>query len=137
LIQTYHPQHYALRHACAQDYAAFYKEEIRYRQNHLYPPFVSLGLLLLHGRDLKRVRNEAVELRKELDAANNERACRILGPAPAPLARLKNEYRIQILIKSRNRRQLRLTVDRALEAMFDRGLQTRSVNFEVDPVSIM
>jgi primosomal protein N' (replication factor Y) len=137
LIQTYHPQHYALRHACAQDYAAFYSEEIRYRKNHLYPPFVSLGLLLLHGRDLRRVRDDAVNLRKELDSANNERACRILGPAPAPLSRLKNEYRFQILVKSRNRRQLRGVVDKALKSMVERGLQPRSVNFEVDPVSIL
>ena len=137
LIQTYHPQHYALRHACAQDYAGFYNEEIRYRRNHLYPPFVALGLLLIHGREFKRLRDDATELRKELDAANNDRACRILGPAPAPLSRLKNEFRIQILIKSRNRRQLRLTLDKALKAMFGRGLQPRSVNFEVDPVSIM
>jgi primosomal protein N' (replication factor Y) len=137
LIQTYHPQHYALRHASAQDYAAFYADEIRYRKHHLYPPFVSLGLLLLHGRDVQRVRKDAVELRKELDTANTDRACRILGPAPAPLARLKNEYRFQILVKSRNRRELRAVVDTALKSMLDRGLQSRSVNFEVDPVSIM
>src|SRR5262245_64815271 len=41
IIQTYHPYHYALRHACAQDYEAFYEEELRYRQNHSYPPFVA------------------------------------------------------------------------------------------------
>src|SRR5207253_10260233 len=54
LIQTYHPNHYALRHACAQDYEGFYNEEIRYRQNHSYPPFVALASLLVHGRDLTK-----------------------------------------------------------------------------------
>jgi len=137
LIQTYHPDHYALRHACAQDYAAFYNEEIRYRQNHLYPPFVAIAMLLLHGKDLNRLRTDAVELRKELDLANQDRTCRILGPAPAPLARLKSAHRIQILIKSRNRRQLRTVTDAALKAMIDRGLNPRSVNLEIDPVSIM
>ncbi|HLE63858.1 MAG TPA: primosomal protein N', partial [Pyrinomonadaceae bacterium] len=122
LIQTYHPNHYALRHACAQDYAGFYTEELRYRQNHLYPPFVALGLLLVHGTDLQRVRSDAVELRKELDLANKDRSCRILGPAPAPLARLKGEHRFQLLIKSRNRRQLRLVAESALKAMIHRGL---------------
>ncbi len=137
LIQTYHPDHYALRHACAQDYAAFYNEEIRYRQNHLYPPFVAIAMLLLHGKDLNRLRTDAVELRKELDLANQDRTCRVLGPAPAPLARLKSEHRIQILIKSRNRRQLRAVTDAGLKAMIDRGLNPRSVNLEIDPVSIM
>ncbi len=137
LIQTYHPNHYALRHACAQDYAGFYDEEIRHRQNHSYPPFVSLASLLVHGPDLGKTRTEALELRKELDAANKERTSRILGPAPAPLARLKGRHRIQLLVKSRSRRQLRQVVDTALAAMAAKGQNLRSINLEIDPVSIM
>lgn len=137
LIQTYHPYHYALRHASAQDYAGFYEEEIRHRENHTYPPFVALASLLVHGSDLTRVRSEAVELRKELDRANGERAARILGPAPAPLARLKGEYRVQLLIKCRNRRELRRIIDEALKALAERKINLRSINVEIDPVSIM
>ncbi|MDQ3474522.1 MAG: primosomal protein N', partial [Acidobacteriota bacterium] len=117
LIQTYHPNHYALRHASAQDYSGFYREENRHRENHGYPPFVSLASLLLHGAALGKVRVDALELRKELDLANQERSCRILGPAPAPLARLKGEHRIQLLVKSRSRRQLRKVIDTALDAV--------------------
>jgi len=137
LIQTYHPAHYALKHARSQDYAGFYSEEIRHRQNHGYPPFVSLASLLVHGSDPKRTRAEAVELRKQLDLANEDRACRILGPAPAPLARLKGEHRIQLLVKGRSRRQLREVVDKGLEAVASRGISLRSINLEIDPVSIM
>ena len=137
LIQTYHPYHYALRHASAQDYAGFYEEEIRHRQNHTYPPFVALASLLVHGADIVRVRAEAVELRKELDRANTDRAARILGPAPAPLARLKGEYRVQLLVKGRNRRELRKIIDDALKALGERKISLRSINVEIDPVSIM
>jgi primosomal protein N' (replication factor Y) (superfamily II helicase) len=137
LIQTHHPNHYALRHACAQDYSGFYNEEIRYRQNHSYPPFVVLASLLVHGQDLSRVRAAAVTLRRELDLANNDRGCRILGPAPAPLSRLKGEYRIQLLIKSRDRRRLRAVADRALTAVVSKGVNPRSINFEVDPISML
>jgi primosomal protein N' (replication factor Y) len=137
LIQTYHPYHYALRHAGAQDYAGFYQEEIRHRQNHTYPPFVALASLLVHSADLARVRADAVELRKELDRANTERAARILGPAPAPLARLKGEYRVQLLVKGRNRRELRKIIDDALKAVSERKISLRSINVEIDPVSIM
>ena len=91
LIQTYHPNHYALEHASAQDYEGFYEEEIRYRQNHSYPPFVALASVLVHGPDLGKVRNDALEIRKQLDLANNDRSARILGPAPAPLSRLKGK----------------------------------------------
>lgn len=137
LIQTYHPHHYALRHACAQDYAGFYDEEIRYRQNHSYPPFVALASLLVHGPDLSRIRETALELRKELDLANGDRACRVLGPAPAPLARLKGEHRIHLLIKSKNRRRLRKLVDTAVSAVISHKHNPRTINVEIDPISIM
>jgi primosomal protein N' (replication factor Y) len=137
LIQTYHPYHYALRHACAQDYEGFYDEELRYRQNHSYPPFVALASLLVHGVDLGRVRADSLELRRQLDLANQERKCRILGPAPAPLSRLKGEHRFQILIKSRSRKNLREIADTALKSAADNGINLRSINLEIDPVSIM
>ena len=137
LIQTYHPYHYALRHACAQDYEKFYDEEIVYRQNHSYPPFVALATVLVHGTDLSRVRSDAVELRRELDKANRDRLCRILGPAPAPLARLKGEHRFQLLIKSRSRRQLRVVADAAMKGIAEQGVNLRSINLEIDPISIM
>jgi primosomal protein N' (replication factor Y) len=137
LIQTYHPYHYALRHASAQDYAGFYEEEIRHRENHNYPPFVALASLLVHGPDLTKVRADAGELRKELDSANEERLARILGPAPAPLARLKGEFRVQILIKCRNRRELRKIIDNALKSLAARKINLRAINVEIDPVSVM
>jgi primosomal protein N' (replication factor Y) len=137
LIQTYHPYHYALRHASAQDYAGFYQEEMRHRQNHTYPPFVALASLMVHGTEISRVRADALELRKELDRANPDRAGRILGPAPAPLARLKGEHRVQLIIKCRNRHQLRTIIDTALKALQERKVNLRSINVEIDPVSIM
>jgi primosomal protein N' (replication factor Y) len=137
LIQTYHPYHYALRHACAQDFAGFYNQEIQYRQNHSYPPFVALATILVHGPDLGRVRADSLELRKQLDAANEGRKCRILGPAPAPLSRLKGEHRFQLLLKSRSRRSLREVADIALKSVSEKGVNLRSVNLEIDPVSIM
>lgn len=137
LIQTYHPYHYALRHASAQDYDGFYQEEIRHRQNHTYPPFVSLASLLVHGTVLGRVRSDSVELRRALDAANTDRAARILGPAPAPLSRLKGEFRMQLLVKSRSRRALRQIVDQALRDAAEKKLNVRSINIEIDPVSVM
>ncbi len=137
LIQTYHPYHYALKHACAQDFEGFYNEEMQYRRNHSYPPFVALATLLVHGPDLGRVRTDSLELRKQLDAANEGRKCRILGPAPAPLSRLKGEHRFQLLLKSRSRRSLREVADAALKSASENGVNLRSVNLEIDPVSIM
>src|ERR1043166_9028410 len=95
LIQTYHPQHYALRHATAQDYRGFYEEEIRHRRNHAYPPFVALALILVRHKDPATVFRIAQQLRTALNNANRDHACRVLGPAPAPLSRLRGEHRVR------------------------------------------
>jgi len=137
LIQTYHPHHYALRHACAQDYRGFYEEEIRHRRNHGYPPFVALALLLIRHQDSARANAIAHQLRTTLVDANRDHACRILGPAPAPFARLRGEYRVQLLIKSRSRKQMRAVIDAALQQLEKVGNDLRSVTLEIDPVSMM
>ena len=138
LIQTFHPRHYALRHACAQDYEGFFDEEINYRRNLSYPPFVALASLLVHGDDLTRVQATADLLRGALDRANTDRACRVLGPAPAPLARLRGEHRVQLLLKSRSRPRLRTLVEMALgEAANTPGCDPGSINVEIDPVNLM
>jgi primosomal protein N' (replication factor Y) len=137
LIQTYHPHHYALRHACAQDYRGFYDEEIRHRRNHGYPPFVALALLLVRHKDAARANVIAHQLRNALAEANRVNACRVLGPAPAPFARLRGEHRVQLLIKSRSRKQMRAVIDSALQQLEKAGQDLRSVTLEIDPVSMM
>ena len=137
LIQTYHPHHYALRHACAQDYRGFYDEEIRHRRNHGYPPFVALALMLIRHKDAARANAIAHELRNALVKANEAHTCRILGPAPAPFARLRGEHRVQLLVKARSRKQMRAVIDEALKTFEQAGNDSRAVTLEVDPVSMM
>lgn len=138
LVQTYHPEHYALRHACAQNYMTFYDEEINYRRNMNYPPFVALASLLIHHENHTDAQSMAALIKRSLDEANTDRACRILGPAPAPLARLRGEHRLQILLKSRSRPRLRTLLDLALgNAMADKSYDSRRVNVEIDPVNLM
>ncbi len=137
LIQTYHPEHYAILHACQQDYAAFFEEEIRHRKNFSFPPFIVLASLLVHHEDFAKALDTANTLRTCLDASNKERHVRILGPAPAPLARLKNEHRLQILIKAKNRTRLRETIDFAIADAEAKGCEIRFVNLEIDPINLM
>jgi primosomal protein N' (replication factor Y) (superfamily II helicase) len=137
LIQTYHPEHYALRHASAQDYLGFYNEELRHRRNHGYPPFVALASLLVHHKELRQAQAIALRLRTALNEANADRAARVLGPAPAPLSRLRGEHRIHLLVKSRNRKNLRRVIDNALSRAELSDVELRSVSVEIDPVSMM
>lgn len=137
MVQTYYPEHYVLRHAIAQDFEGFFAEEVQHRRNLGFPPFVSLASLLIHHADLRVVIDLANRLRAAFDAANADRACRILGPAPAPLARLKNEHRMQLLIKGRDRRKMRTLIDQALADPKITAADMRWVNLEIDPVNLM
>ena len=137
LIQTFHPEHYALRHSRTQNYDNFYAEEIRFRQNLNYPPFVALASVLIKHTNYNFAFDNARIFRECLEKSNAEKNCIILGPAPAPLARLKGEHRLQILIKARNRAKLRETIDFALSDAQENFCDLRSVFVEIDPVNLM
>ncbi|MBA2378834.1 MAG: primosomal protein N' [Blastocatellia bacterium] len=137
LIQTYYPEHYALRHASEQDFDGFYTEEIRYRQRMNYPPFVVLASIMIKHRDQNYAMRSAKLLRDALDLSSPDRASRILGPAPAPIARIKNEYRFQIIVKSPSRVVLRETLDQAFARAETSGTDLKIVHLEIDPVSMM
>jgi primosomal protein N' (replication factor Y) len=137
LIQTYYPEHYALRHAKEQDYEGFYKEEIKFRERLGYPPFFVLASILIRHRDHAYASKQANLLRRSLDAANTEKQIRILGPAPASISRLKNEYRLQIILKGVSRRSLRTTLDVGIADAETHGCDLRTVYVEIDPVNLM
>ena len=137
LIQTYYPEHYALRHAVKQDYEGFYREEIKYRERMAYPPFYVLASIMIRHRDHAFAMRNANTLRRALDAANHAKHARILGPAPASLTRLKNEFRIQIILKGKTRRSLRELLDISLADAEHQGCDLRTVYVEIDPVNLM
>lgn len=137
LIQTYYPEHYVLKHALYQDYDGFYKEEISFRQKLSYPPFVALASILIKHSNYNYAFDHAQILKECLQNADTEKMCRILGVAPAPLARLKGEHRLQILVKARNRAKLRETLSFALHDAQEKFCDLRIVNVEIDPVNLM
>ncbi|MBA3631961.1 MAG: primosomal protein N' [Acidobacteria bacterium] len=137
LIQTYHPEHYALQHSRTQNYDDFYEVEINFRKKLNYPPFVALASILIKHENYNFAFDNAAILRECLQKANSEKNCIILGPAPAPLSRLKGEHRLQILVKARNRAKLRETLDFALVEAQEKFCDLRIVNVEIDPVNLM
>lgn len=137
LIQTFYPDHYALQHACTQSYEDFYAEEIRFRQKLGYPPFVALASILVHHANYNYAFDNAQILKECLQNANNQRQARILGPAPAPLPRLKGEHRLQMLVKAPNRKKLRELLDFGLHEAPEKFCDMRCVNVEIDPVNLL
>src|SRR5262249_22104949 len=114
LIQTYHPEHYAIEFAREQVYDRFYEHEIHVRSQMHYPPFVALINVLSHEREYAKASALAAEFAKQMRMADTERALRVLGPAPAPLSRLRGEHRLQVLVKTHNRRLAREAIDRTM-----------------------
>ena len=137
VIQTYHPEHYSLVCARAQDYDEFYRQEISFRRAMHYPPFNALINICAHDKEFDRANNTATDLAKALRDAARDSTLRILGPAPAPISRIKGEHRFQILIKARSRARAREALDMAMTKLLARGVNPRSISIEVDPVSLM
>lgn len=98
-IQTYEPEHYAVRHGANQDYVGFYQEESQLRQMMGYPPFGVLFSILISGADENTTRGGAERLCEILEKSNKDHTFCIMGPAPAMLHKFRGEYRQRMMIQ--------------------------------------
>ena len=114
IVQTLYPRHYSIRHACDQNYPAFYAEELTFRQAMRYPPAVAMINVVVKGRSRQAAMDGAGEIAAALRTRGLE-GLRVLGPAPAPLGRLKGEHRAQLFLKGTQRHAMR----KALSAVLD------------------
>ena len=106
-IQTYQPEHYAVKHAANQDYQGFFAEEILMRQMMGHPPFSSFFSILVTGEDQAEAELSARKLAEEIARADGEGIAMILGPVPAALPRFRGEYRYQLIVKAAEESALR------------------------------
>jgi primosomal protein N' (replication factor Y) len=135
IIQTLYPGHYSIEFACRQDYPAFFERELKFRRAMRYPPLVALINLVVRARTFSAAMNDAVDLAERLRHAAGDRAeFAVLGPAPAPLGRLRGEYRAQLFVKGANRRRMREAVVAAIAARPDLARRT---TVDVDPLSVL
>lgn len=100
LIQTYAPHHYSIRAAREQDYARFMRRELDLRRELMYPPYARMALVRIEGAEPGRVGQIAAKVAAELSRAAKPETTRVLGPAPAPIERIKQRYRWQVVVKS-------------------------------------
>lgn len=136
LIQTYYPEHYAIQDAVKQDYAAFYERETHFRRLMAYPPFTSLANVIVRDTSLEKAIRWARTL-SEYFSPHDGKGVRILGPAAAPLARLKKEHRFQFLLKSPKRSVLTKLLGGALSFCDAKEIPQTAVLFDMDPLSLL
>jgi primosomal protein N' (replication factor Y) (superfamily II helicase) len=134
ILQTFAPEHYAVRAAADHDYRRFYEEEIRSREELLYPPFSSLARFVSADSQEEAARGKIYRVYEILSAPAAAAGIELLGPTTAPLARLKGKYRWHLLLKS--------GADAALQRLLSDALPRlrRSLTgwtLDVDPLSLM
>jgi primosomal protein N' (replication factor Y) len=134
IVQTLYPDHYSIQLACRQDYPAFFEREIGYRRAMRYPPLVALVNVIVRGRTFQDAMQTSAEIVRLLEPATATLGFTILGPAPAPLARLRGEHRVQFFLKGPRRADLRNAVKTVLTGMPE---IRRRVTVDVDPMTVL
>jgi primosomal protein N' (replication factor Y) (superfamily II helicase) len=114
VIQTYHPEHYAIQAALRQDDEGFAREEMRFRRVFHYPPYTRMVQLLVRDKSRERAQSLIAGLATELAAHPLGRGVRLSGPAPAPLERLRGQWRFQLLARAANFRDLHRLLEEVL-----------------------
>jgi len=133
-IQTYEPEHYVFKFIKHHDYKGFYKKEIELRKELLYPPFSKLLRIILNFKKGETVKEDISKISdriKELKTPEVE----ILGPAPAPIERLRNLWRWHLILKGKNSRLLRERAKKILEIIEE--VKDLKIEVDVDPVNLL
>ena len=134
-VETYYPEHYAIQYAVKQDYVSFYEKEAHFRRMLHYPPFAALASILIRDRKIENAIRWSRALAGFFEPFEN-RGVKILGPAAAPLARLRREYRFQFVLKSPQRSALSRALSGCLDFCASKNIPETAVIVDVDPVSL-
>lgn len=128
IVQSYTPEHYAIQAAARHDYDGFFAEEIDFRRQHRYPPFVRLARFLYRHRDDATCARAADELARALARHARQRgvAMDLLGPAPAFAARVRGEYQWQVILRAAD-----------LDALLDGLPAPPGWHVDIDPQSLL
>ncbi|MBI4893561.1 MAG: primosomal protein N' [Acidobacteria bacterium] len=135
LLQTINPDHYAVRCAALQNYAMFYEKELQFRRLMRYPPFCAMANVVVRAEK----KEDALRLSGELALLlqNPGEGMKVLGPAEAPVPRLKKEYRYQTLIKALSRPQLNVLLGSLRRHALENKWPATAMVVDVDPLTLL
>jgi len=136
VFQAYQPDHYAIRAAVEHDYDAFYEREIEFRRRLMYPPFRALIACLCRGTNAVVVKEEADRFAGALRDAAPE-GVQVMGPASPPLSKLRGKHRVQVLLRGRDRAEMRALLAATIEDLRERRRLPRDLRIDVDPLNLM
>lgn len=141
IVQSFYPEHYALQFSRKQDYSGFYQREIEYRQLLGYPPFTNLVQVLVsdesQAKALRIGEKIAAALKASAASDGREGRVKVLGPAPAPLEKLRGKFRIQILVKAKSDVFAGSVLREAFDQLSQHKVELKNVQVDVDPLTLL
>ncbi|HEY3616281.1 MAG TPA: primosomal protein N' [Candidatus Sulfotelmatobacter sp.] len=136
VLQTYFQDHYAVQYAARHDFIGFYEKELQFRSWMHYPPYSALANVLVRSDQLDDALQWSGTLGKWFEATRHE-GVRVLGPAPAPIMRLKRDYRYHFVLKSPSREKLNTTLRAMLSYAAQNKIPRTQVIVDVDALWLM
>jgi primosomal protein N' (replication factor Y) len=138
IIQTYEDNNYSIKAAKLQNYLMFYNEEIQYREIFKYPPFTHLMNIVIYGKEKQKVIENAAKIYNVVKNTINKFEIKsynkVLGPSSAPLEKIKNNYRWQIIIKNEDRNNLLKIADVVGLIKYDDDIK---IAMDIDPINML
>ena len=136
VLQTYFPDHYAIQYAAAHDYRGFYEKEARFRSWMHYPPFSALSNVLVRSPKLNEALTWAGILGKWFERTRLE-GVRVIGPAAAPIVRLKTDYRYHFLLKAKSREHMNAVLRAMIAHAVESKIPRTNLVVDVDALSVL
>jgi primosomal protein N' (replication factor Y) len=136
VLQTYFPDHYAVQYAKAHDFVGFYEKELRFRNWMHYPPYASLANVLIRSDKLDEALQSSGTLGRWFEQTRHE-GVRVLGPAAAPILRLKRDYRYHFVLKSPSREKLNTVLRAMLAHAASQKIPRTQIIVDVDALWLM
>ena len=136
ILQTYFQEHYAVQFAARHDFAGFYEKELQFRAWMHYPPYGAIANVLIRSEKLDEALSWSGELGRWFEKTRHE-GIRVLGPAAAPITRLKRDYRYHFILKSPSRERMNALLRAMLAEAAARKIPRTQVIVDVDPVWLM
>jgi primosomal protein N' (replication factor Y) len=136
ILQTLFQDHYAVQFAAQHDFSGFYDRELRFRSWMHYPPFTALANVLIRSDRLEDALKYSGLIGNWFKDTRHE-GIRVLGPAAAPIVRLKTEFRYHLMLKSNSRERLNATLRAMLAYASEQKIPRLNVTVDVDAMSLM
>jgi len=136
VLQTYFQEHYAVQFAARHDFAGFYDKELQFRAWMHYPPYSAIANVLIRSEKLDDALTWSGELGRWFEKTRHE-GIRVLGPAAAPITRLKRDYRYHFILKSPSREKMNALLRAMLAEAAARKIPRTQVIVDVDAVWLM